>query len=236
MKIIAHRCGTDQYPELTIDAARYSLQLGADYVELDIQYTKDQIPVICHDQDALYLFGDSANISSLSLKQFTAMRYVRDRRYKALPLKEFLLNGIAPLVLHIKAGGECLKHVLELLHHFKYEDKVMLGVTVIGDVQMIKSFNQNIKILAFAHSGDQVAEFIHESVDIIRLWENWVENGIIRRIHEAGKQVWVMAGSPELNTVGYTDVKNIMAWKQMGADGILANEIKKITSLFSSNL
>lgn len=57
MELIAHRAGTDRYPELTLDAARYSLQAGAAYVELDIRFTREDIPVISHDDNAQRLFG-----------------------------------------------------------------------------------------------------------------------------------------------------------------------------------
>ena len=48
MLIIAHRCGTDRYPEQTIAAARHSLQCGADFVEVDIRFTADHKPVVIH--------------------------------------------------------------------------------------------------------------------------------------------------------------------------------------------
>lgn len=39
------------------------------------------------------------------------------------------------------------------------------------------------------------------------------------------EKVWIMSGSP--TTVGYTDWANLNLWKQIGADGVLINEILK---------
>ena len=70
MKIIAHRSGTGVYPEQTIAAAAKSLEQGADYVEMDIRYTSDKVPVICHDTSALRIFGKNSDIDSLPLQNF----------------------------------------------------------------------------------------------------------------------------------------------------------------------
>ena len=74
MKIIAHRCGTDRYPELTVAAARHSLAAGAAYVEMDVRFTADGVPVIHHDDTAAGLFGDPRRIAEMTLPEFLALR------------------------------------------------------------------------------------------------------------------------------------------------------------------
>ena len=49
--IIAHRGFAAQYPENTMLAFQKALACGADGIELDVQMTKDGVPVICHDED-----------------------------------------------------------------------------------------------------------------------------------------------------------------------------------------
>ena len=46
MKIIAHRCGTDKFPKLTIDSAKHSLKYGAYLVEMDVHFTSDKYVTI----------------------------------------------------------------------------------------------------------------------------------------------------------------------------------------------
>jgi len=45
----AHRGGRGVYPENTIPAFNYAAELGVTTLELDLQMTKDGIPVICHN-------------------------------------------------------------------------------------------------------------------------------------------------------------------------------------------
>ena len=65
--LIAHRCGPDVYPEQSIASARHALSLGADFVEMDIQYTCDGIPVICHDPNVERIFGMDKLCSDMTL-------------------------------------------------------------------------------------------------------------------------------------------------------------------------
>jgi glycerophosphoryl diester phosphodiesterase len=48
-EIIAHRGASDQAPENTLAAFRRAVELGADGIELDIQFTADRVPVVHHD-------------------------------------------------------------------------------------------------------------------------------------------------------------------------------------------
>lgn len=47
--VIAHRGTIYHAPELTEAAFRWARNTGADYVELDVRYSKDGVPVIMHD-------------------------------------------------------------------------------------------------------------------------------------------------------------------------------------------
>jgi len=225
--LIAHRGGTDRYPELTIDAARNSLKLGADYIEFDIRFTKDNVPIISHDKDALKLFGNTSNIRELSLEQFKNLCYVSDNRYHPHTLEEVLSSGIAPIVFHIKEGGNFLLQILEYIRNYGYDNKVVLGVTTTKDIQEIKAFGLESKVLGFVPTKEHVIEFIESGADIIRLWEDWVDKEIVFQIHKECRQVWVMAGSISKGTIGYTNPETILEWKQLGVDGILVDEIEK---------
>ena len=50
MKVFGHRGFSGEYPENTMLAFRKAVEAGADGIELDVQLTKDLIPVIMHDE------------------------------------------------------------------------------------------------------------------------------------------------------------------------------------------
>lgn len=227
--LIAHRCGTDAFPEQTLSAARYSLEKGADFFEIDIRFTKDNFPVICHDPDGLRIFGNPMKINEMTLKEFAALRHINNTKYHSHTLEDVFLSGLYPVLLHIKEGGDHLPYILEYIRAYKYEDKVVLGVTSLDDVKSVKDSADDMKVLAFIQSKKDIFDFKETNVDIIRLWEEWLSEENVQEIHIAGKQIWVMAGT--FKTAGYTIRENILTWVRMGVDGILVNEIEKAKAI-----
>jgi glycerophosphoryl diester phosphodiesterase len=225
MKIIAHRSGTGVYPEQTIAAAAKSLEQGADYVEMDIRYTSDKVPVICHDTSALRIFGKNSDIDKLTLTEFLSLRHVSDRRYPSHSLDDVISCGIAPLLLHCKITGSLIKDLLSHLRKSDYEDKIILGVQHSEDVITIKNFNPSIKTLAFMRSPEDYEFYVNNGVDIIRLWEQWLTEELIEKVISTGCKVWIMARDPDLGGTGYTREENLHLWEDMGIDGVLVDDV-----------
>lgn len=55
--IIAHRGASAHAPENTLEAARLGWKLGADAWELDVQLTRDGVPVVFHDEFLTFKFS-----------------------------------------------------------------------------------------------------------------------------------------------------------------------------------
>lgn len=73
-RIFAHRGLTFQgdksvTDENTLEAFELALAAGADYLESDIQVTKDKVPVLFHDRDLTRLVGKRTKVSDLNLAQ-----------------------------------------------------------------------------------------------------------------------------------------------------------------------
>ena len=226
MKLIAHRCGTDRFAQLSIPAARHSFALGADYVEFDLRQTADGELVISHDPNGLMLFGDPRPVSALSRAEFRLMAYKEDATLLGLSLEDMLRTGNAPFVLHMKETGQkLLALLLSLLRCYQYEDKVIRSTRSLADAAYLRALAPHIEILGFMKSPNHLVDFARSHVSYIRLWENWVTAERVAQIHVAGKRCWVMAGVSEAGTTGYTDAVQFRLWQSLGVDGVLINEI-----------
>lgn len=60
--LVAHRGFSAEYPENTLLAIESALALGACYVEIDIQLTADNVPVVIHDKDLTRTGGQAVNV------------------------------------------------------------------------------------------------------------------------------------------------------------------------------
>ena len=223
--LIAHRCGPGVCPEQSMAAARHALSLGADMVEMDVRFTRDGAPVICHDANALRVFGVERLCSDMTLREFTALRHTADAACPAHTLEDVLGSGIRPLLLHCKISGEPLRDIARRVAAHGAEGACVLGVQEVADVDIVRAACPAIRVLAFMPGLDCFERFLEGGAAIVRLWEDWVTEGRIDAAHRAGKRLWVMAGKPAEGQVGYTDAASLRRWARMGADGILINDI-----------
>lgn len=193
--------------------------------------TVDGALVISHDSNALRIFGIDKDINELTLTDFLALRHINSKRYPSHSLEDVLSCNIAPILLHCKITGKPIDDLLTLLHYFKYEDNVVIGVQNTEDLYRVKRFDTSVKTLAFMEKLDDYEIFIKGKTDIIRLWEQWVDPLLVKEIHDKGCKVWVMANSPNSRGVGYTTEKNMTQWSNMGIDGVLIDDVVWVNNI-----
>ena len=71
-RLIAHRGYAGRYPENTLPAIEAALAAGARNIELDLQLTADQVPVIFHDRDLFRIMGVTGRVDELTVSEFLA--------------------------------------------------------------------------------------------------------------------------------------------------------------------
>ncbi len=65
----AHRGASHYYPENTMLSFKKALELGADYVELDVHLTKDEVPVVMHDSKLERTTNGKGNIRDYTIDE-----------------------------------------------------------------------------------------------------------------------------------------------------------------------
>lgn len=97
VELIAHRGANREAPENTLPAFRRALELGVDGIELDVQVTKEGVPVVHHDP-MVTAAASPVPISSLTLAELRSLS-------EAPSLDEVLdlVNGRCRVYVEIKA-------------------------------------------------------------------------------------------------------------------------------------
>ncbi len=230
MEIIAHRCGTDRYPELTVAAALHSLSKNVAYVEMDTRFTKDNVIVLSHDPTPKRIFGVDRRISDMSSDEFLALRFPSCPQYPSYALEHMLKSGVDRILFHVKEGGERLYAIMDMCERYHILDKVCFGVEKAEDVKTVKSHGEYIRVLAFMPEEEYTQSFIDAGADVIRLWEDWITDERVKRIKDAGRKVWIMANPPE--RFAYATVNTVKKWEKLGIDGVLVDEIEELKKYF----
>lgn len=69
MKLTAHRGLSSKAPENTLAAFEYAVRYGAEWIEIDVQLSQDEVPVVIHDQTVNRCTNGSGNVAALTLSQ-----------------------------------------------------------------------------------------------------------------------------------------------------------------------
>jgi len=123
--VIAHRGASADEKENTLPAFERAIDLGADYVECDVQASSDGVPVVFHD---------------LRLDRLTAARGA----LRARPLAELQELGIPTLeeVVELTAGRIGLMAELKSPWLFRRHDIVTRAVQILGPEAVVVSFSR----------------------------------------------------------------------------------------------
>ena len=73
MEITAHRGASVKYPENTMAAFRGAKELGADWIELDVQQTKDKKIVVSHDTNLKRVTGVNKEIIDMTYEEISKL-------------------------------------------------------------------------------------------------------------------------------------------------------------------
>jgi len=80
-QLIAHRGYSECYPENTLVGIEASLIAGADCVEFDVQFSKDGVPVVMHDDGLKRTSGVDGNVNQIPAVQLANVSVGEERRF-----------------------------------------------------------------------------------------------------------------------------------------------------------
>lgn len=217
--VIAHRGYTANHIENTIASLKDAAKIGADYVELDVQETKDQQWVVFHDATLSRLSSHNDRISDLTLAEIQKIELKKGNQTDKIPsLEEFIDAAKAinmPLLIEIKIFGTESKEPIErLLQLIKSKD---------GNNYLIQTLNESIVQLVKQTSPEtttgilvalNIGNLPDTKADFIGLEEFSVNQRLIKQAQNEDKNLFVWTVNQEYL------IQNAL---RMNVDGIITN-------------
>ncbi|MEQ8169566.1 MAG: glycerophosphodiester phosphodiesterase family protein [Candidatus Eremiobacterota bacterium] len=106
---IAHRGGADIRPENTMSAFENAINIGADYIELDVHLSKDGVPVVIHDSGLERTTDGKGKVEDKTLEELKKLdcgkwfsEEFRGEKISALEEVMELVKGKIKLAIEIK--------------------------------------------------------------------------------------------------------------------------------------
>lgn len=240
--IIAHRGSSASAPENTLAAIEKAIVDGADAVEIDVRFTKDDVPVLMHDETVERTTdiadGSLSSVRELTLEEMKELDagswFGEQYTGESVPTLEEALRvarGHVEVYIEIKSSIENASVILtDVIEETRMENRVKIlsfnGVLLenikrenpsVAIVQLIGTFFGNINVLADNDLVDHYGFGIH-------ILEN--NEDYVRAMKQQGKGIYVYT---------VNDDDDIKYANGIGVDGIITDEPYKARELIYSS-
>ena len=220
--VMAHRGLSADAPENTLYAFSDAISVGADFIELDVQQTRDGVLVVMHDSNLKRTTGvnkdiwdvDYADIQNLDAGSWFDPAYANAR----IPTLEETLQFVdkrAKLNIEIKPtkhGSDTLEQdVAELITQYQYTDACYVTSFSYGSLKKIKEANPEIRtgyLMSVAYGQFYSLNY----ADAFSLNKVFVTSQVVNAAHQQGKQIfaWTVNSMSEVRSLCNLHVDSII--------------------------
>ncbi len=228
--IIAHRGGAKHKPENTVEAFRCCLDHGVLAIELDVQLTKDLIPVVFHDETIGRLTNkvDNRSIQELTLEDVRQLEvggwFSPEYHGEPIPTLQEVLQMLPPhvhLMVEVKDHqnnqAQTAKSVAATLNQYgKHLPNLVTGSLEPGLVAAMKKETFICPIIGIVDTKEDLYSFLKLGLDHFAVNQDLIKSGTFHSL--AGNQV------KKLWSWTVNDPTDLPHLLQMNVEGIITDD------------
>lgn len=223
-EITAHRGYSAMAPENTMPAIGLAIEHGADYIEVDVQKTKDEVLVLFHDRTLKRMAGIKKKISDLTYDELSTIDLgasfddiFEGTHIATLEKALELCAGRAKLNIELKSSEEDLgRLVVDMVASHDMLEDIVITAADYEAIKRVKEYNNEIMTgyITSALYGD-VSEMKY--ADVFSLQSSFITADLVADIHRHGKLVFAWT----VNNLNET--KRLM---ELGVDNIITDYVE----------
>ena len=220
LQVTAHRGASGKAPENTLAAVMQAIEDGADWVEIDVQESKDGVVLVAHDSDLMKVAGVSTKIWEGTAEELQAIdvgSYLgsefKDERVPRLSDVLKTCRGKVGLNIELKYYGHdqnLEQRVVDLVEQFEMESDVVIMSLKAQGIQEIKALRPEwtVGLLTAVKVGD----LTKVKADFLAVNSKLATRSFIRSAHDQGKQVyaWTLNDPVTMSTMISRGVDNVI--------------------------
>jgi len=226
MEVTAHRGASALYPENTMAAFEGAAELGADWIELDVQQSRDGVIFVMHDTNFSRTCGVDKNswetdweeISRMDAGSWFAEKFKGEKVPLLSEVLTFAKKSGMKLNIELKPTGhetDFEKQVVDLILEAGMQERCVITSLKYEVIENTKAADPSIRtayVLSLAY-GD-----INEltASDCFSIEATSATETMVSRIHGAGKQLFVWTVDSQ---------ENMQKMIGLGVDNIITNDI-----------
>lgn len=246
--VIAHRGASKYAPENTMAAFKLAYRMEADMIELDVQLSKDGIPVVFHDAKLNQHSNGKGPVSSFlfdELQQLDAGKWfsIEFMGEKISSLEQVLRWASGKILVNIEIKAEAVGNVIlggveekvtELVHQTGMEKNVIISSFDYRAVERIKKIDPELLTGLLYHKKSSEKHGTIElmdnyGADFFHCSKSEMNNKWQAELEESGKRFLIYTVNGK---------KAMIKWIEKGAFGIFSDKpdlLRKVADQYLSN-
>lgn len=221
IQITAHRGSSKEAPENTMAAMAKAVEDLADFVEVDVQETKDGVVVLGHDATLKRVSGVNRSISSYTFEELMELDvgkwFSGEYEGERIPSLEEVMEyckGRVNVNIEIKnLGGssQLPDKVVELIAKYQMKEQCVVTSARLSYLTRIKELDPEIRT-GYIVSAAYGNYYSSDDIDFISLRSSFVSERLVEAAHEKGKAVhaWTVNTKSEMERMKMLGVDNII--------------------------
>ncbi|EEJ70938.1 glycerophosphodiester phosphodiesterase [Lactobacillus ultunensis] len=205
--VVGHRGDPIKYPEETIQADNSAFNSGADYVELDLQLSKDGVLVISHDDDLYRVTHTHAIVSQNNFETLKQLRYDNGEHvmslnelfahYKNKPNTKFVLE--TKIDHSINPSYELEDKIAEVVKEYHMQNRIMIHSFSAASLFHLRKVMPDAYLILIVGSLKRINFSILPQVNAVNASSDIVQEHpfLIHWLHKLHKQLFVWAEMDE---------------------------------------
>ncbi len=227
IEVTAHRGDSLNYPENTMSAFINAKKLEADYIELDVHQTKDNLLVVIHNHE-LKIGNKLKKISDINYEELSKISFEKNEITDKIPLLEdaikFAKDNNIKLNIDLKKGKNTksyVKSVVDLINKYDFAENCIISSFKYDLLLSVKDIS-NIKTLYII--GNMNKDYLDLNVDGYSIQKNNINKELVEIIHDKGKEVHVWTVNNEI------DIKKMIEFR---VDNIITDNVELVKEIIS---
>lgn len=221
--ITAHRAGARRAPENSLSALKLAIDEGAQFAEIDVQRTADDVIVVVHDQDLQRLAGLPLVIRQATLDQIREAdigsrfsEHFRGERVATLAQFVEAAQGRIRLNIELKYYGfddDLATRVVALLQEARFLDQALITSLDLRGLQQVRRLEPRLKLGTIVSA--KVGDITKLDVDFLSLRQSLVTPSL--RQLAAKRDLPIHVWTPNTST-------EMMEMMLRGADNLITDD------------
>lgn len=234
-KITAHRGFSSKAPENTEPAFAEAVAVGADFIELDVQLSKDKEIVVFHDKNLSRITGTNELLKNLDYQDLIQLDYGKWFGDEFSGTEIMTLNEVLEkfgnkinLNIEIKKNDDELETAeltAKLVEEYNCIDSCYITSFSYNALRTVKKINPDIKTGLIANVMTYGGYSTLHDIDALSLNKRFVSQNLVNNIHLNGKRVFVWT---------VNDRSEAEKFISMGADNIITDKPDMVIKAVSS--